>query len=77
LSPMATRSPVRPLGRLPMSPIARPTRNAADAAKPKTSTRILTARAMRRGGLFYVIATDMTVGQEKTDGKGQTCSTRS
>lgn len=77
LSSTLTRSPARPLARLQMSPIARRTRNAADAATTQTYSRILTARAMRRSGLFYATATDISVGQEKTDGKGQTCSRRS
>lgn len=61
----------------PMSPIARPIRNAADrSARPKP-LQISTVRTARPDGLFYAIAAGSLPGQEKTDGKGQTCSTRS
>ena len=76
LSQMATRSPVRLSVQRPMSRIARRTRNAADTQITHNS-RILTAGAPRLGGLFYAIATDLSAGQEKTDGKGLPCSTRS
>lgn len=73
----AIRSPGRLSGLQPTSPIARPIRNAADASARPNCSRISTVRTQRPGGLFYAIAAGCVPGQEKTDGKGQTCSTRS
>jgi hypothetical protein len=60
-----------------MSPIARPIPNAADAARHRFYSRKATVAAFGCGGLFHAIAAGRAFGQEKTDGKGQTCSTRS
>lgn len=73
----AIRSPGLRLGLRPTLPIARPTRNAADASARPNHSRISTVRTTRPGGLFYAIAAGLHPGQEKTDGKGHTCSTRS
>lgn len=73
----AIRSPELRSGLRPTSPIARPTRSVADASARPNHSRISTVRPPRPGGLFYAIAAGSFPGQEKTDGKGQTCSTRS
>lgn len=75
--PGAILSPGLRLGLRPTSPIARPIRNAADASARPNYSRISTVRTQRPGGLFHAIAAGCVPGQEKTDGKGQTCSTRS
>lgn len=77
LSRTAIRSRALPSEQPPISPIAKPTRNAADAAARTTTLLIATVRATCPGGLFHAIAAGSLPGQEKTDGKGQTCSTRS
>ena len=71
------RQPARSSVVRAMSRIARPTRRAADAARPRTDLRNATAVALGCGGLFHAIAAGRASGQEKNDGKGQTCSTRS
>lgn len=67
-------SPVPQSAARPMSPIARPIRNAADASARPNHSRNSTVRTTRPGGLFYAIAAGSFPGQEKTDGKGLTCS---
>ncbi len=73
----AIRSPGLRLGLRPTSPTARLTQNAADASARKNHSWISTVRTTRPSGLFYAIAAGSHPGQKKTDGKGQTCSTRS
>lgn len=73
----AIRSPGLRLGLRPTSPIVRLIQNAADASARLYHSRNSTVRTSRPGGLFYAIAAGSHPGQEKTDGKGQTCSTRS
>jgi hypothetical protein len=77
LRPAVIRQPALLSVARPMSAIARPIRNAADRSARPNHLQISTVRAARPGGLFYAIAAGSLPGQEKTDGKGQTCSTRS
>ncbi|SHH28909.1 hypothetical protein SAMN05443551_1860 [Marivita hallyeonensis] len=75
--PMATWRRAQPSGQLQTSPIAKLIRNAADAPAQTAVSHLATVEAPRLGGLFYAIAAALSAGQEKTDGKGHPCSTRS